>query len=120
ARPSRPLLYHLARAGSSVDGQEHFSAYVARDGRMISGSCVAGESVVARPWSNNETADALHPPNGPGSREADGFELVFAEVRGKEMRVNFTKSLRVTVGGPVAWYHTWIRTMEGGLEGERT
>ncbi|KAK5724195.1 hypothetical protein LTS12_027510, partial [Elasticomyces elasticus] len=66
-------------AGSSVDGQEYFSAYVARDARLISGSCVAGESVVARPWSNNETADALHPHNGPGSRETDGFELVFVE-----------------------------------------
>ncbi|KAK5683567.1 hypothetical protein LTS10_005100 [Elasticomyces elasticus] len=102
-------------AGSLVDGEEHFSAYVARNGRMISGSCVAGESVVARPWGN-ETVVPLHPPTN-GSAPAEGFEIIFAEVEGKEMRVNVTNVVSLTpLGAPIA---RWTGTMEGGFEGER-
>ncbi|KAK4919627.1 hypothetical protein LTR49_012691 [Elasticomyces elasticus] len=102
-------------AGSLVDGEEHFSAYVARDGRMISGSCVAGESVIARPWGN-QTDVPLHPPTN-GSAPAEGLEIVFAEVEGKEMRVNVTNVVALTpLGAPIA---RWTGTMEGGFEGER-
>ncbi|TKA81672.1 hypothetical protein B0A55_01332 [Friedmanniomyces simplex] len=75
-------------ARSLVDGEEYFSAYVARGGRMVGGGCVAGESVVVRPWGG----DAAYPPLTT-SADPERFELVFAEVEGREMRVNVKNSI---------------------------
>ncbi|KAK5752023.1 hypothetical protein LTS12_017873 [Elasticomyces elasticus] len=98
-----------------VEEYWYWGAYVVRDGRMVSGSCVAGQSVVARPWGN-ETVVPLHPPTN-GSAPAEGFEIIFAEVEGKEMRVNVTNVVALTpLGAPIA---RWTGTMEGGFEGER-
>ena len=92
----------------STSGGSYTSAYVAKDGKILSSSCVAGKSVVARPWGGDDT----YPP-GPTTGNPAGFEIVFAEVEGKEFRVNVTSVLN-----PINWpgyYARWLGLLDGGF-----
>ena len=89
-------------------GTEHFSAYVAENGHIISASCVNGSSVVVRPWGGE---DAYPPP--ATTANLDGFTLTFADVQGKEFVVNVT-NIVATVEFATA-YDRWLGTLEGGF-----
>jgi len=89
-------------------GNEYFSSYVAKGGRILSGSCVNGSSVLVRPWGGE---DAYPPP--ATTANPDGFVVIFPDVEGKSMRVNVT-----TVAATVEFedvYDRWLGTLEGGF-----
>ncbi|KAK5132436.1 hypothetical protein LTR08_009047 [Meristemomyces frigidus] len=88
-------------------GVEHFSAYVAKDGKIVTGSCANG-SVVARPWGGED----MYPPPAT-TQNPDGFELRFADVEGRELVVNVTTAVTLVDFGAV--YERWTGTLEGGF-----
>ena len=94
----------------SITNTEYFSAYVAKDGRLLSSSC-SKKSVTARPWGGEDTYPPPHSNKSP-----KGFEVAFADVGGKEMRVNITNADIVIPYKNV--YDRYIGTLEGGFVGE--
>ncbi len=79
---------------------------------MLSASCKT-DSVKARPWGGE---DKYPPPQN--AKVPKGFEVVFADVEGKEMRVNVTNVLTTVPFKNV--YDRFIGTVEGGFVGEET
>ena len=94
----------------SLVGEEYFSAYVAREGEILTGSCQEN-IVVVRPWGGEDT----YPPP-PNAKYPQGFEVTFADVEGKELRVNVTNVDVVIPYGKV--YDRIIGTVQGGFVGE--
>lgn len=94
----------------SLQGEEYFSAYVAKDGQILSGSCEK-DAVIVRPWGGEDT----YPPP-PNAKIPKGFEATFANIEGKQMKVNVTNADVVIPYGKV--YDRIIGTLEGGFVGE--
>ena len=92
-----------------TEGTEHFSSYVARDGEVLTANC-EDSTVVARPWGGEDT----YPPPA-GAEVPDGFILTFANVGGRELRVNVT-TFATPVPNPL--YNRFIGTVEGSFTGE--
>ena len=94
----------------SLSGKEYFSAYVADEhGKIICGSCENGV-VKVRPWGGE---DRYPPP--PNGKTPKGFELMFNDVLGKELRVNVTNAEVVVPYDGV--YDRFIGTLEGAFVG---
>ena len=91
-------------------GTEHFSSYVAKEGKIVIGSCVK-DSVKARPWGGE---DKYPPPSN--NKVPKGFEVVFADVEGKELRINVTTAEIVLPAR--TFYDRFIGQVEGGFAGE--
>lgn len=94
----------------SLTGKEYFSAYVAKDGKILCGSC-KNDVVKVRPWGGEDTYPPPH-----NSKVPKGFEVVFSDVEGKEMRVNVTNTDVVIPYANV--YDRIIGTLEGGFVGD--
>ncbi|KAK4546232.1 hypothetical protein LTR36_002369 [Oleoguttula mirabilis] len=88
-------------------GAEYFSSYVAKDGKILTGSCSNG-TVIVRPWGGE---DAYPPP--ATAANPDGFIVTFADVEGKELVVNVTSALAAVALEYV--YDRWIGTLAGGF-----
>ncbi|KAB5545590.1 hypothetical protein GE09DRAFT_1061033 [Coniochaeta sp. 2T2.1] len=87
-------------------GKEYFSGYVAKDGKVLLGSCEKGV-VVARPWGEN----GEFPPS-IGSGVPQGMEVTFDLGRGKTFWANVTTTNVVI---DVGVYQRTLGTVEGGL-----
>lgn len=90
--------------------KEYFSAYVAKNSRILTSSC-GKKAVTARPWGGE---DRYPPPHN--SKSPKGYEVVFADVEGKEFRVNVTTA-DVTIPYRSV-YDRYIGTAKGGFAGE--
>lgn len=82
---------------------------MSRDGEVLASSCENG-TVVVRPWGGE---DAYPPPAGTAT--PNGFILTFANVEGREFRVNVTNRATPV---PIPLYNRFIGTVEGVFEGE--
>jgi len=82
---------------------------VARDGEVLTANC-EDSTVVVRPWGGEDT----YPPPA-GAEVPDGFILTFADVEGRELRVNVT-TFATPVPNPL--YNRFIGTVEGSFAGE--
>ena len=80
---------------------------MARDGEVLTANC-EHSAVVARPWGE----DTYPPP--AGSEVPEGFILTFADVEGRDFRVNVT-TFATPVPNPL--YNRFIGTVEGSFEG---
>ena len=83
---------------------------MAEDDRILTSSCEKS-AIKVRPWGGEDT----YPPP-PNAKVPKGFEINFADVEGKEMKVNVTNAEVVIPYGKV--YDRIIGTMEGGFVGE--
>lgn len=92
-----------------AEGTEYFSSYVARDGEVLAANC-DNSTVIVRPWGGEDT----YPPPA-GTETPDGFILTFADVEGRELRVNVTTHATPV---PIASYNRFIGSAEGSFEGE--
>lgn len=89
-------------------GTEYFSSYVAKDGVILSASCVANASVLVRPWGGE---DGYPPPATDAVPE--GFVVTYADVEGGALVVNVTTATAAVADGYV--YDRWIGTVAGGF-----
>jgi hypothetical protein len=89
-------------------GVEHYSGYVAKDGKVLVSSC-ASESVVVRPWG----ANSEFPPK-IGTGVAQGLEVLFDLDDGRTFWANLTTT-NVAVNETV--YTRTLGTGTGGLGG---
>ena len=93
------------------ESTEYFSAYVAKDGQVVSSSC-SKDAVIARPWGGE---DRYPPPQN--SESPKGYEVIFADVGGKQFKVNVTiADITVPYKGV---YDRYIGTAEGEFDGEK-
>ena len=83
---------------------------MAKDGKILSSGCKKGD-VTARPWGGEDTYPPPH-----NNKHPKGFEVVFADVGGKELRVNVTNAEIVIPYKNI--YDRYIGTLEGGFAGE--
>ncbi|KAK5113916.1 hypothetical protein LTR85_010449 [Meristemomyces frigidus] len=90
-----------------ITGKEYFSSYVAKAGKILSGSCSNG-SVIVRPWGGEDT----YPPPMT-TATPDGFIVTYGNVEGKEMVVNVTTATAAVEFSYV--YDRWIGTLAGGF-----
>ena len=91
-------------------GVEHQSGYVAKDGKMLLGSCEPG-IVVARPWGANSD----FPPK-IGTPPMQGMEVQFDLGRGRSFWANVTTTGVVSPDGGGVYFRT-RGTVTGGLGG---
>ncbi|KXL51403.1 hypothetical protein M433DRAFT_148870 [Acidomyces richmondensis BFW] len=93
----------------SKDGTEHVSAYVAKNGVVLSAGCTK-TSVVVRPKGT-----AAFPP-GPNSSSPEGFTVVFGDVEGKELSIEVQNVATAVSDGHT--FSRWVGTLEGRFIGE--
>ncbi|KAF2723130.1 hypothetical protein K431DRAFT_319234 [Polychaeton citri CBS 116435] len=89
---------------------EHFSAYVARDGKIVSASC-GTESAIVRPVGGDDT----YPPTVTSEIPA-GYSITFTDVEGKTMWINATNLATSYDGAPI--YARFLGTLQGGFVGD--
>jgi hypothetical protein len=92
-------------------GVEYQSGYVAKDGKVLLGSCAPG-SVAARPWGNN----SQFPPK-ISTPPMQGLDVQFDLGRGKRFWANVTTGATVAPTGSGVYYRT-LGTVTGGLGGK--
>jgi hypothetical protein len=89
-------------------GVEYFSGYVAKDGKVLLGSCGAN-AVVVRPWGANSE---FPPKMGTGIMQ--GVEMTFDLGHGKTFWANVTTTATVI---DIGVYVRTLGTVTGGLNG---
>lgn len=92
-------------------GVEYQSGYVAKDGKLLLGSCAHG-SVVVRPWgSNSEYPPTISTP------PMQGLDVQFDLGHGRSFRANVTTGAIVAPDGEGVYFRT-LGTVTGGLGGQ--
>lgn len=81
---------------------------MARDGEVLTSNCDSGAAIV-RPWGGEDT----YPPPA-GLEVPDGFIVTFADVEGREFRVNVTTHATPV---PIPLYNRFVGTAEGWFVG---
>jgi len=89
---------------------EYVSAYLAKDGQLVSSSCNKG-SVTARPFGGEDTYPPPHNNKSP-----KGWEIVFGDLSGQDFKV-FVTVADITIPYKNV-YDRYIGTAEGGFENE--